>query len=306
MSTPPTERPDATAPVEPEFDLDQAADEGAGLPVGTAATPPVRRRRTKQLNRRLVMALVRLMARLPMLRRPLARLMTGMVVAFAGIQFAKWLKWPNAELWAWGGPLMVVFWVLAALTTVGRLATAVDYKRLLDRRHERLQEASYATARMVVNDAALRGSDIAVFVWAVSGPPGLRWLSRAAAAESEPRRTVAILWTKGRGPLGRAWAQNEQVIEDLEDLRTSLADEDAYSQAAWKDRYELEWHEFRELLDYTAVLEMPLTGRNRLRRPVVKGVLELVAYTPQARTELHRVASSPQLAMIARICETML
>lgn len=259
------------------------------------------------------------------MRRPGATLTGLLVAAFAIIQVLRALDYPSRTAWG-SGPVVVkastirhlvnsnprtswvwAYIVLAALASAGSVLVAVGYRRLLTRqpRQQALAAAARATVRLVEKETGLKHHEIGVNVWLVKGAKGFRRLERAASEVAQPRKVTPIIWIKGKGIIGEAWARNSPRAADMDRVRRMLSTEEVFCSLPREDRFRLSWNEFQMTSRYHAVLAVPL-HRRRFSSYTVKGVLAIDALVPGKASAIDAIRGTEEFSSIVRTCDAAL
>jgi hypothetical protein len=230
-----------------------------------------------------------------------------LVVAYGVVQIGKLNDFPHASTWASRSPGWWAYVILAILATASSALVILGYRALLATRGENEAFAKLArgVVRVVEKNTTLRHHELGVNIWVLQGPPGFRRLERRAMSLAEERPQTPILWTKGKGAIGRCWARNESTFADLEGLRGQFRTPGAWCAQPRDERFRFSWAEFQDTRRYTAILAVPLLpriyGRYRFR-----GVLAIDTTAREKGTELAAVSEESEFGVIIRTCQAVL
>jgi hypothetical protein len=144
---------------------------------------------------------------------------------------------------------------------------------------------------------------VGVHVWTVKGLKGFRYLVRRTTFVIKPRRRTAhhVIWCKGKGAVGIAWAEDDGILANVENLEARAPTEAAFCAIDSRERFGLDWREFKRSKHYRAVLAVPLTTRGR-----VKGCLSVDLQVDGRAEDLERLAADDQFNNVLRVCEAVL
>ncbi|HEX4519226.1 MAG TPA: hypothetical protein VH063_06555 [Gaiellaceae bacterium] len=259
----------------------------------------------ERLTRGLTLAGAEVMGWLRGLRQPGSFLTAGVVVAAGALEEFNVTGWPHTGWWDSGLPEKVFVPVIAAATILSFLVI-VAYSLTLGRLHdyERFAALAEGTARVVERETSLGRDDFSVNIFRVQGPCGFRRLEQVARVAPDSSDS-AMLWTKGKGVIGFAWAQRRSKYADLEALQVLLATEELFCQIPRDNRFRFSWNEFEDTRKYTAVLAVPIRPHVYARYPV-RGVLAVAALTSTNRGQLDGVQNHRDFADIVSTAKAIL
>jgi hypothetical protein len=118
-------------------------------------------------------------------------------------------------------------------------------------------------------------------------------------------KATPIVWTKGKGVIGRCWARNETTFADLAEFRRRHNHRRAFCELPRDERFRFTWGEFQDTKRYRAVLAVPLRpriyGRYRMR-----GVLAVHVTTAGKEAELDGIQEHADFSRLIRTLEKVL
>jgi hypothetical protein len=227
--------------------------------------------------------------------------------AYAACQLLKSQEVPSKTAWGSGEPLN---YVLVATGVTALIFTALvfyGYSRTLKRnqRDEDLLEACKGAWHRAVRELGISQSDmdkIAAHVWSVRGWPGAKYLHRRATFKLRARSETQVLWRKGKGAIGVAWARGTAIIASVENLDGLAGTEEEFCQLDPETRYGLSWSEFSKVKHYRAILAIPL----ETRPDHVAGCLSIDVQLDGYSDRLDTLTDDSQLSAIRDVCEKAL
>jgi hypothetical protein len=255
----------------------------------------------------LIQGSLLVMAMLRQLRAPTRYITALLVIAYVAAQLFQTLSFPAESTWARGSVGRGVLLALAAAAALGFVVISTAYagmlRRMTQTRH--LDEVARGIIDLLVLETSLETSEVSVHVWAVRGPVGLRHLELRSLVMQMDRPLTPIVWSKGKGVVGRAWAAKTTVFADLAAIWTAAATRDAFCKLSSEYRLRLNWLEFVATRHYRAVLANPLF-RPTLGGMRVVGCLSVESLVDGKADELWEFATSPEFGGLRRVCEAIL
>jgi hypothetical protein len=137
--------------------------------------------------------------------------------------------------------------------------TALYLHREIQRVEHRRQviETCHVLLLLVTLRSKLPLESLSAYVWRPSGWPGRRRLSPVAKARVQARKSSGIVWTYGKGVIGRCWASNQDEFGDLSELqRAAYAGPSAFEPI--REKYGMTYEEARKTNRYASVIASPL------------------------------------------------
>jgi hypothetical protein len=212
---------------------------------------------------------------------------------------------PKAGFWSPGHPLVWALVVTAGAAAAGTLLVFLGFDRVLQRtgQDDEFVEACKGVWQLAVEDLDLPMDKVGVHVWTVKGFKGFRYLARRTTFVIKPRRRTAhhIIWCKGKGAVGIAWAEDDGILANVENLEARAPSEELFCEIDRRERFGLEWREFKRSKHYRAVLAVPLRVRGH-----VKGCLSVDIQVDGRAGDLERLAANDQFNDVLRVCEAVL
>lgn len=239
------------------------------------------------------------------MRRP-GSIATGIVILVAGtLEGFDIAGVPKDNWWRSGLQKDVLFGMIAA-SSITSFLVVIAFARVLTTLNdkERLTAMAQGAARVAQKKTKLGDADISVNIFRVQGPIGFRRLEPVARAAADPSDTP-ILWTKDKGVIGYAWANNQRRYADLEEFQNLLPDQATFCSLQPSDRFRFTWKEFEETRKYKAVLAIPIRPQHSTRYPV-RGVLAISAHVSQTQAQLEAIRDDPEFVVILNTCRAIL
>jgi hypothetical protein len=234
-------------------------------------------------------------------------------MAFVGAVYAlselfKSEEVPSADAWKIWNPLSIVLLVSGTLGAIGGGLILYGYDRRLKRNEsdEELVETCKGVWHIAIKALAvprLKMDMVGVHVWAVRGIKGAQTLERRAKFTLQPdRRETHILWRKGKGAMGIAWAENDPKIASISAVEGRATSEDDFRRLSREERFGLTWPEFKKSKHYRAILAIPL----ETRPGHVAGCLSVDIQLDGYDEKLATLAGAGQLTNALSTCESVL
>jgi hypothetical protein len=226
---------------------------------------------------------------------------------YSACSLARLQDFPSAGAWKGDSPLRYVLISSGIFALITGALVVTGYGLLLKRteRTDDLAEACKGIWHVAVKELGcpLAGMEkVGVHVWVVRGFIGARFLERRATFTLEPRRETQIVWRKGKGAIGVAWAANRAKIASVAAVKASAATEDQFYALSRDDRYGLTWDEFEKAERYKAILAIPLETRPNHVAGCLSVDIQLEGYDQQ----LDTLAKAEQLTRALMTCESVL
>jgi hypothetical protein len=224
---------------------------------------------------------------------------------YAACQLAKSQDFPNAGFWSGGRkPLNVVLVVAGVITLIGGTLVLWGYNRVLKKRERErdLNDACKGAWHLAVRELNIPHTEmdkLGVNVWTVRGMKGARYLERRATFTLRPRSETRVLWRKGTGAIGTAWALNEAIVANVENLDSLGPTEQIFRRLDRQTRYNLTWQEFRRANHYRAILAIPL----ETHRDHVAGCLSIDIQLDGYAERLDTLSKLADIGKTRDICE---
>jgi hypothetical protein len=226
---------------------------------------------------------------------------------YAACALLKGQALPGARWWIGAEPLNVLLVVTGGVTIVTGSLVIWGYSRLLktDEVDNDLLDACKGAWLFVVREMHIPHEEmekLGVHVWSVAGFKGAKYLVRRATFTIRTRRATRVLWRKGVGAIGIAWATNQAVIADVEALESIASSEVEFAMLPRDVRYGLTWQEFHKARHYRAIVAIPL----ETRRDHVAGCLSFDIQLDGYADRLDTLARRHEISTIRDICERAL
>jgi len=249
-----------------------------------------------------------LVARYQRLRRPGATITVVVVAAFGLVQVAKASDLPRESFWAHGHVGQWIYVALAAATTVLSLLVVLGYRARLKGQQERsrLEAAARGIVQVVEKNKNLSHDEIGVNIWVVHGRiKGLKRLERRAMVVASEREASPVTWVKGKGAIGRCWADDEPIFANLEELADRCPTREEWCKVPREQRFRFTWQEFEATRQYKAVLAVPLKAQvyGRWR---VRGVLAIDVLAAGKGDEIKGIQHVGEFSGIKSTCQSVL
>ena len=128
-----------------------------------------------------------------------------------------------------------------------------------------IRSALVALLRSIVEVSGFDVFDVGVSLFIAERHPGRPWSRRLRRIEhvrsaSLPPRS-GVTWSKGKGIIGRAWADNAVLFADLSAMYNDFKTEADWAVAPKELRMGLKWHEVERLRErYSGVIAVPVVS----------------------------------------------
>jgi hypothetical protein len=112
-----------------------------------------------------------------------------------------------------------------------------------------------------------------------------------------------VTWRKGKGAIGRCWADDDEVLVNVEGELQSLT-RDEFEALPRSDRYAMTWRELNATRTYSAIIATPLHG-GPPGAPAFRGCLSIDVRAPGSYPVLVSAwtANSADYAAILSVCD---
>jgi hypothetical protein len=210
---------------------------------------------------------------------------------------------PSADAWGASHPLGILLAVVGVLALVATLLVFVGYDRALRKndQNDELARACRGIWRLALEHLQVDMAQVGVHVWAVKGVRGFRYLERRATFVLETRRSSNVIWRKGVGAIGLAWAEDEPLIANVESLVGQATSERLFSEVPRRERFGLNWREFRRSRHYRSILAIPLRRHSR-----VLGCVSVDVKLDGCSDLLDTLSRQDQFNNVLAVCEAVL
>jgi hypothetical protein len=214
---------------------------------------------------------------------------------------------PSAGAWQSDKPLSYVLVASGSLTAVFGALVLYGYSRTLKKTEKDvdLADSCKGAWHLAIRELGVPRADlekVGVHVWSVRGVRGAQYLVRRATFTLQPRRETRVVWCKGKGAVGIAWASGDALVANVANLAALATDEAAFYAIERGRRYGLQWGEFRKARHYRAILAIPLETRPKH----VKGVLSIDLLLDGYADVLDTLSNVDELSRIRDVCEKAL
>jgi hypothetical protein len=229
----------------------------------------------------------------------------GLVAATYGISsILDAEKVPSESAWTFHHPLGVLLAATGIGALSGTLLVFLGYDRVLRKAEENddLDKACRGLWHLAVHRLNVDMTKVGVHVWAVKGIKGIRYLERRSTFIIEARRRSAhVIWRKGKGVIGIAWADDEPLVANVAHLAERATSERLFSEISHRDRFGLTWRELRRSKHYRAILAVPLRHNAR-----VLGCLSVDLQLDGYADQLDTLLQDDQFNNVLAVCEAVL
>ena len=214
-------------------------------------------------------------------------------------------EWPSTHAWSKGHVLPVA--QVAAFILLGLTQLAILIAARRGERDKGLEESCQLVAAYVDEHCpAVQLRNVGVHIWTTAGPPFARYLKRSSSfLLAGDRERSGIIWVKGKGVVGAAWADGTTVTRDIDAIRAKASSRPAYAALGVEETMNLTWEEFRRTPYYRAVSAIPLYrragGGSQLR-----GILAIDFLEPGHFQEMELAVKDPAFASVIGFCESAL
>jgi hypothetical protein len=209
---------------------------------------------------------------------------------------------------AWKGwePLNIILLVSLVIAGVGAVLSLWGYARMLKKEDENdeLGEVCKGVWHIALKELKITHDNmekVAVHVWTIRGIKGARRLERRATFTLKNRRWTRIMWRKGKGAIGTAWAKRKPVLANVENLDRRTSSLEDFCALPVDTRYGLGWAEFQRAKHYKAILAVPLEASGG-----VAGCLSVDVQLDGCADGLDTLAGSDQFTNALTVCEALL
>jgi len=188
-------------------------------------------------------------------------------LAYGVLQLLESHDVPSKDAWKVHEPLGLLLIGTGLVALEGTFLVFVGYARSLKKaeQNDELFEGCRAVWHLVVAGLGLDMRKVGVHLWSVRGFPGCRYLERRASFIIEPRRTTQVTWRRGKGAIGLAWAEDDALVANVEHLVGRATSERLFYETPRRERYGLDWREFKRARRYRSVLAVPLRALGKVR-----------------------------------------
>jgi hypothetical protein len=226
---------------------------------------------------------------------------------YSACSLARLQDFPSADAWKGDSPLRYLLIGTGIFALIAGALVLAGYSALLKKseRNDDLAEACKGVWHVAVQElqCPLEGMEkVGVQLWQVRGFTGARFLERRASFTLEPRGETKIVWRKGKGAIGVAWAANDAKIASVAEVEARAGTKDQFYALSRDERYGLTWDEFRKAKRYRAILAIPLETRPNH----VAGCLSIDVRLDGYDQKLDTVAKAEQLTRALMTCESIL
>jgi hypothetical protein len=195
---------------------------------------------------------------------------------------APWWKLPRA-----GG---IILLILGITSSLAYSLVVYGYARTLkaDTHKEDLYWACSALTHYIAANTTIAHESIGVHAWKPKGLFGVRRLVRIQSYRTARRPPTSITWTKGKGALGRCWAEGQTKLVNLEPIhKKAKTKQDFCEKLDSEERWGFSWSDFQTTQTYAAILATPIM-KNGFR-----GCLSVDVRKPGHARELQRLWNDP-------------
>jgi hypothetical protein len=269
----------------------------------TMGRQPTDLSRSEKISMAGIRARIWLMKRIRRLLRP-GSIVVGTIAAAYGVgALLKEEGLPSKEAWMGQHPLGVLLAVVGVLAIVGTLLVFVGYDRALRKadQNDELALACRGIWHLAVEHLGIDMTKVGVHVWAVKGVRGFKCLERRATFVLEARRSSNVVWRKGVGAVGLAWADDEPLVANVEHLAATATSERLFSEIPRRNRFGLSWREYRRSRHYRSILAIPLRRHTR-----VLGCLSVDVKLDGYADMLDTLSRQDQFNNVLAVCEAVL
>jgi hypothetical protein len=212
---------------------------------------------------------------------------------------------PSQSAWKAPHPLGWLLAISGGFALLGTMALFLGFDRVLRRtsQDDDLHQACKGIWLLAVEELGLPMDKIGVHVWGVRGLKGFKYLHRRATFVIKPRRRSGqVIWRKGKGAIGIAWAEDDGIIANVENLAARGTSQRLFCEIPRRERFGLGWREFARLRHYRAILAVPL----RDARGKVRGCLSVDIQVDGKADDLDTLANNEEFVDVLRVCEAVL
>jgi len=214
---------------------------------------------------------------------------------------------PSKAAWTGWTALNIALLATGVITLIGGFLVGWGYSRAL-RKSDQNAELDVACSdlwALIQRTTTIPWEHVGVHVWTVRGMKGMRHLQRRATFVVERRRATPVTWRKGKGAIGRCWAEEEALIADVAELEQRGPDRKTFCSLAREERFGLSWREFRVSRHYRAILAIPLRAGPPGALRVV-GCLSVDVRADGHVDDLTRLLDDSRFGAVLSVCEAVL
>lgn len=236
--------------------------------------------------------------------RPGSAIVAIVDVVYAVSQILREEEVPSAKDWTAHQPLGWLLAISGGLALAGTLLLFLGFDRVLRRtsQDDELLQACKGVWLLAVEKLDVPMDKVGVHVWGVRGFKGFSYLHRRATFVIKPRRRSAhVIWRKGKGAIGIAWAEDEGIIANVENLQTRGSSQRIFCAIPRRERFGLGWREFVRMRHYRAILAVPLRVRGNVR-----GCLSVDIQVDGKADYIHTLVNAEEFTDVLRVCEAVL
>ncbi|HWD10799.1 MAG TPA: hypothetical protein VG366_03080, partial [Solirubrobacteraceae bacterium] len=160
----------------------------------------------------------------------------------------------------------------------------------------------------VENNTEIARGSVGVHIWEIAGPFFARRLRRRAMFRTQAGAHTPVLWTRGKGVVGRCWISDEKdQLTDLAELQAYATTEDRFCALEPRERFNLTWSEFQAAKQYNLIWVTKLY-RGQGDAPKLKGLLSVDVEGRGHADELAKALTTHKAAVRALLdmCEQLL
>jgi hypothetical protein len=250
-----------------------------------------------------IRARIWVMRRARRLLRPGSIAIATIATAYTVGELLKQEGMPSETAWAAHHPLGILLGLVGTLALIGTLLVFFGYDRALRKadQNDELALACRGIWHLAVEHLGIDMTGVGVHVWAVKGLKGFRYLERRATFVLEARRSSNVVWRKGVGAVGLAWAEDEPLVANVEHLAATATSERLFSEIPRRNRFGLSWREYRRSRHYRSILAIPLRRHTR-----VLGCLSVDVKPDGYADLLDTLSRQDQFNNVLAVCEAVL
>jgi hypothetical protein len=137
---------------------------------------------------------------------------------------------------------------------------------------------------IIAEDFGIPILNVAVHAWRVDDAADR--LQRVTSYSVHSRVGSGVIWTPGKGVVGRCWRDQQELVIDLSPLRTLTRV--AFEAMSNEDRYHMTWQELQRSKEYEAVWAIPVKSTSE----GVIGCVSIDTYGPGTAPALKRASES--------------
>jgi hypothetical protein len=187
---------------------------------------------------------------------------------YLALGFAELLGVPDRRTWDADASVARSLLLLVAISLIGSASARLrvlenrvsDQRRAMDR--ERALRVVEDGCRFMLSEVHQRTKlsplELGVSIWRA----GDGQLVRVGKFRLASRQGSGVVWTKGKGAIGRCWLDNDRVVADLTRLHELDVTEATFDALPDATRLGMPWIDFQRTAAYTAVWAEPLRDRD--------------------------------------------